>query len=790
MTLKQPRVEHTEIPNAKITFCGEAPGTDEVYRGQGFVGKSGELLWAMALIADIQPHQVNRTNVIKIQPLGNNFTRWRITNEVVYRTFLQELRQELSVSRPNIVVAVGNEALEALCGVHGIHKYRGSILESTLVPGLKVVPILHPASLLKKDVEDEDTAIRKKWQGYWITCQDLKRVRRESLSNKLTWLTWSSQVLSGWNAVEAIEKIQDHEIYSIDIEVRGGSIACFSIATRRENTYHALCVPIQDTDGPHASVDDEHVVWLALEDLFQRNPNIVGQHLNFDLDWLIRQGIIPSGVWLDTRIAHAVLYPELPHKLEFLASLYCDYYYYKPASKTWFNTAPNEALWAYNMTDAVLTLDIAYKLEKELVQRGLWNLWWVHYRQDLALALEMQMRGLPVDLDARDKLIDQYADALKTSQSEIAVLAGNDFNSRSSKQTKQLIYQTLKLPIQHNRNTRKPTTDARALKHLALRYPNVPVLALIVADRELRKITSSYLRLKLESKASNYVLGGQWNPFGTESGRFSCSASPQGYGTNLQTIPEEERIMLRAPEGRVWVCVDLAQVEARIVAWLANCESQKEIFCDPSRSIHKENCHRIYHVPLESVDKKSEVYRKAKVSVHGANYGMGVERFSVENNIPYAEAKPLLVAYRQLYWQIPQWHCQVAGILKHWGSLTNPFGLTRVFYEALGAMAILKGSLPETCLKDAISWVPQTVPPFIISQAMHKIAQRLNDVWFHAHTHDGFWSSVPIDQLDESVIVMDEYLDVPVPIGNDFVHIPWEWSTGLTLGELTPWRKT
>ena len=82
-----------------------------------------------------------------------------------------ELVNELS-SLPNLAVAVpcGNEALWALTQERGITKWRGSVMESTLINGLKVIPVMHPAWYFHT----------QQWHQLIIGEWDWQRIKRES----------------------------------------------------------------------------------------------------------------------------------------------------------------------------------------------------------------------------------------------------------------------------------------------------------------------------------------------------------------------------------------------------------------------------------------------------------------------------------------------------------------------------------------------------------------------------------------------------------------------------------
>jgi len=85
--------------------------------------------------------------------------------------YIQLLKEELSKCTANVIVAFGNIALFALCSRVGITKWRGSVLESTLIPTRKVVPAIHPATIIPP---------KNQYLNRHLIVFDLKRARKES----------------------------------------------------------------------------------------------------------------------------------------------------------------------------------------------------------------------------------------------------------------------------------------------------------------------------------------------------------------------------------------------------------------------------------------------------------------------------------------------------------------------------------------------------------------------------------------------------------------------------------
>ena len=139
--------------NCKIAAVGEQPGRQEVYKRKPFIGPAGKILDSNLQDARISRAEIYLTNVIKdldiplnkyiipptrtgnpptVTPLGENY--------------IAILKDELSTCTANVILAIGNIALFALTDRWGITSWRGIPIESTLLPGRKVIPIIHPAT--------------------------------------------------------------------------------------------------------------------------------------------------------------------------------------------------------------------------------------------------------------------------------------------------------------------------------------------------------------------------------------------------------------------------------------------------------------------------------------------------------------------------------------------------------------------------------------------------------------------------------------------------------------------
>lgn len=130
---------------------------------------------------------------------------------------------------------------------------------------------------------------------------------------------------------------------------------------------------------------------------------------------------------------------------------------------------------------------------------------------------------------------------------------------------------------------------------------------------------------------------------------------------NLQNLPSRGqnggklKKAIRAPEGYVMIDCDSAQIEARIVAWLAGQDDLVEAF-DNGEDVYKIMASAIYEKDVSEISAEERFV--GKTTILGAGYGMGAKKFKVQlktvgMEISEGEAQHIIDVYRKTYEKIP-----------------------------------------------------------------------------------------------------------------------------------------
>jgi uracil-DNA glycosylase len=348
-----------------ILLLGEAWGQNEAKIAKPFVGSSGVELIRMLSEARVlalssadrdyisrwyqtgDPNQLDmvwqlhpefyRTNVFNLHPQANAIESLcgdkanailgypKITSkspgyvQARYSPELDRLGDEILAVDPNLIIAMGNTPLWALCGKTGVSKLRGTTCLSTHTVGnYKLLVTYHPAAVIRQ------------WELRPTTVIDLAKANHESnfpevrRPNCEIWIEPSLEDIETFLAIY----IRGCRMLSVDIETSGQQITCLGFAPRSDL---ALVIPIHDERTRSRSywpnAEAERQCWRLIRSILedQRIPKVFQNGL-YDIAFLWRAyGIGVLGATEDTMLLHHALQPESLKGLGFLGSVYTNH---------------------------------------------------------------------------------------------------------------------------------------------------------------------------------------------------------------------------------------------------------------------------------------------------------------------------------------------------------------------------------------------------------------------------------------------------------------------------------
>lgn len=280
--------------------------------------------------------------------------------------------------KPNIILAIGSKINEFLCSETRnykkpfdckLDKWSGSILSSNSIPWPHyVVPLWEPSYIFMdwsyRDIyKFIDLGHAKDAYDYYTANSTLLPLPNYNITTNPTY----PELLS------FLSDCRSAEYLSVDIETirptkgsklfkgHPGYLYTFGIAPNSKRAV-SFCLW-------RYSRKQTVRIFQELDYLFRYVPQIGQNYFSFDTHFMESYGWKPClERCQDTRIRHHILWPELPHSLQFLTKQYTHQKFYKDEGKTWKPSQLDQLL-RYNALDAVVTYEVFEKQEEEFKER-------------------------------------------------------------------------------------------------------------------------------------------------------------------------------------------------------------------------------------------------------------------------------------------------------------------------------------------------------------------------------------------------------------------------------------
>lgn len=806
--------------SARIVVVGEAPGATEVAQGKPFVGASGWALKEWMGNVGLQRADAYWTNCYPFQPVGNDIKTVPVAD---LDAWVDQLHDRLAALHdPWLIVPTGNTALRALTGKVGITKHRGSIYQYEDRRGrkIKVIPTIHPAATFRTP------GWSRRCQRDWgriagdALFRDLRLPRREHFTRP------SLSDVEGFvhDAAAHAEKL------AVDIETPGGDITCVGFSYDER-----FSITIPTTLAYWGSPDALARAWAAVKSLCESQAQKITHNGHFDAFWLASKGIrLVTWLW-DTLALHHAIDATEDHALAYCASVDTREPYWKDEAKDPEEAAKYasnlEAFWVYNGKDACVTRELADVYIERLKADGRLDFYHQHYRRLFNPVLGMMQTGIRMDEQQRRR---QYAALVSKSiqlQADLETLCGMPLHTTarnkkreaagkipdlSNAKIKTYLYDHLKLPVQRNRQTKKPTADEVTVRHMMLKWGQkaLPVTAEASAFAQIagapltfEVVGGKILEHRRTRKLMEFLDEGLLDDdghirytfkFTTDTGRFACGKSPtmrrgQRTGRNIQNIDRELRGVFLPEPGCVFVEVDLSQAEDRIVKMLAAAVTGNEPLRERARAKpwendeHKRAASVIFNTQISAVSKPQR--QMGKRVRHATNYDMHGKTMSeglMKDGIVETpdECDRMINALHAADPDIRLWQADTRRLVMNHRCLINSWGRELLFEDS---------RLDDDAYRRAYAFIPQSeVPGIINSYGLVPLHTKIKtEGWrtvIHLQGHDSLLMSCPPDEVWPVMSFLRTVLERPRIIGRQPLTIWTEFKCGLTWGNMREWK--
>jgi len=801
---------------ANILVIGDCHYSVDVRNGRYFQGYTGDVLDKLFREAGISRSECLLTTIAKANPPGDNLEfffedKGFFKPREYWTECLNELQELIERVRPNIIITLGATSMFYLTGNRKINAFRGYIAECSLVPGVKVLPIIHPAT------------INAEWKLFFQTVMDVRKAVRNSLTPGVP---VDRRVLTVDPPISQLFEYCDYLIHEhkgpigLDIETMSG--AHIDIIGLAESSTAATSFNFMSFDGigtrnPRFDANLETKIWSKFAEVIE-SKDLIMQNGKYDSGVLWNHNrIYCTNYTKDIMVAAHAVWPECPRSLGFLASVCLNV-------PSWKHTA-QDSPGLYNASDAANTVGIWNVLEKEMEKSGTRATHDFEMSQ-IEVAVMMELQGLNIDLEKRKLISERNNKRMLEVKQEIDTAIGRELNFNSPKQVNQLLYEEMALPKQFKRRKGKGeatlTSGADALAVLC-RLSDAPVLKKIAEYKKITKLLT-FVDCSISPESTVHTC---YNITGANMahednkgivtddddsyksfGRWSSSGSiikPYGSG-NLQNIPGEAREMYYAGPGKTFLQADYKQAEAVAVAYLIGDEKLKNLF-KASFGLSDEICkarnldiHKItaasmagYNVEfttneenemvvLFSHEVSGEQRRTGKTIRHAKNYSAGPGVLATKLGIGLPTAKQLMMFYDAANPELGRWQKYVIQEeLKQNRTLTNLFGRIHRFLDRWG----------DDLFRSAYSFIPQSSIGDLLNAALVVLYNDFgSELEIRIQLHDAIY--VVVDDTPEAIergkwilkhCMIDRVQPLRTPAGEEF-FIDIDFKTGHYWGDL------
>ena len=712
---------------AKVLIVGDFPTAMDLFKHQVFSGSQRMELENLLQSAGLAIELCYCTYVIQERVPGGDIsgviakTKSAVTKshqlfqgKYVTDQFIsgvENLKTLIHRIKPYVVCTMGDLALLALLGQTGSGAWRSSIMESTLIPGLKVIPT-YPLSRLVGFQE-----LRP------IVTHDLRKVAKHQLTREIPQRTerfiQEPDFEQARDTLEALAELP-YQPVGADIETKVGHIACISFAWSADE---AICIPFinREVTGSYWSIEQEAaLVLLCLA--VMRKHKIIGQNWNYDSQYIHRHWNFVCTDVEDTMIMHHSCFSNMEKNLGFLSSMYSEHHVY-------WKDENDEDLWLYNNKDSARTLGIYPTLQSLVKNLGMQEV--NAFQQELrGHVLDTMLRGIRPNHDRRQALSVEYQAAILEKQAFINSVVGYDLNTQSPLQMTDLFYTQLKQRKIINRKSGSATCDESALLTIASREPILAGLVKAILElRSLKVFLANFIHAKVDPDGK---LRTTLHIAGTITYRFASTKTGFDTGLNMQNVPSSVRDMFLPDPDMTIFDIDLDSADLQIVAWESDCKWLKAALRE-GRKPYIEVMKKYYNNPEMSKKSHPKEYGMFKSLCHGTHYLGTAEGIAPRIGLDVKTTAKIQDWYFSLCPEIKIWQEKIKHQIRTKRFVQNVFGYRTYFFQEI------KGTVDN----EAIAWIPQSSVACLINRIYVSIARNLPNVQILAQVHDSLVGQYP-----------------------------------------------
>ena len=384
----------------------------------------------------------------------------------------------------------------------------------------------------------------------------------------------------------------------------------------------------------------------------------------------------------------------------------------------------------------------------------------------------MEFEGIMVDKEKLVELGEEFKLSIDKLESEIYLLAGEEFNINSPKQLGVILFEKLELPVIKKTKTGY-STNAEVLERLRDKHE---IIDKITEYRQIVKLKSTYVDglINIINPISHRIHS-SFNQTITTTGRIS-STEP-----NLQNIPvrlelgRNIRKVFIANKGCELVDADYSQIELRVLAHMSQDEHMIDAF-NHDVDIHTKTASQVFGIDINDVT--SEQRSAAKAVNFGIVYGISDFGLSQNLKIPVKEAKTYIDNYLNTYEDIKTYMDNTIEEAKKDGYVKTILNRRRYIPEINSGNVILKNLGKRLAMNAPIQGSAADIIKIAMVNVYKKLEEKNLKSKLILQVHDELIIETCEDEIEivskivkdemEHAVSMDVNLDVDLNVGKSW----------------------
>jgi len=720
---------------------------------------------------------------------------------------VRKLYDDLIQFKPDVVIPLGQTALEAFKKYSPIDDYRGAPFVADVKADainseqMLVLPTYHPSDLFKR------------YQLCPIVTHDLEKAHRLATQG---WTYPQQNIIFQPTFDQACRYLRkflsEKALLSTDIETKYKYPLYTTCVGMAWSPTDAIVIPFVTPKGRYWSEEEEWQIWKLVAEVCEYCPHIGQNIVRFDHKFMAKFHKIMLNATEDSMLMHWEVYCEMKKSLGFQSSLYTDNPYHKNMLKdARSGKIPYTEEYRYCGIDCCVTWQCWEGAKRDLAE--LPPKVTEHYKFNVRVSRAFQymaIKGCRLDTIKLANRLSSLRDKQNDLQKIIDKEHGAGLNVRSYKQMRELLYKTMglreiKKPVKDKETGERrsaTSTDYLSILQLAHEYPNKPTLMVMGKLRKLMKRITDLNGLQVCPQTGR--LHYEFGIVGTDTGRVAGYKPMDGFGFQPHSYNRLDRDLLLPDEGHHWLKFDLegadsvtyaaqlaalgsdtmlldlkAGLKPAMVLCIATLRKDDSLMTAP-RDVLLGFVPEVkaYCEAQKKSGKENSLYDIMKVVTHGSAYMLGAKGMHLDMlkksegevymPIPQCEAFQELLKKR---YPLQKLYDQVRSVIATHGFMDCASGTRRTFY----------GRKDDNTLRAALAYPPQNHTTYVINVILdrlyhhpsNRVSSKSDDVRLFIsllnQVHDEGDGQFPIGEEERAKSIFYSFTDVPLSYwGIDF----------------------